>query len=159
METDLTQVPCSGQAKPNKKAKVTKPVEDPKVPEPEQQVPASDVSEKQPEEPAHEAPPEIPDLSGDQTKLNPLSTESSSPLKPSETHTDAIMITGTGFTEPGNPTVLAQHSAKQEFIEKRKVRFDVTHYYQLSSSEVLSSYLNQVHTSRDLEIDMVKQMH
>ena len=33
------------EAKPNKKAKVTKPVEDPKVPEPEQQGPASDVSE------------------------------------------------------------------------------------------------------------------
>ena len=101
----------------------------------------------------------IPDLSSDQTKLNPLSTESSSPLKPSETHTDDVMITGTGFTEPENPTVLAKHSTKQEFIEKRRVRFDVAHYSQLSSSEVLSGYLNQVHSSRDLEIDMVRQMH
>ena len=138
---------------------MTKPVKDPKIHEPEQQVPASDISEKQPEEPVHDVPLEIPDLSGDQTKLNPLSTESSSPLKPSETHADDVMITGTGFTEPGNPTVSAKHSAKQEFIEKRKVRFDVAHYSQLSSSEVLSGYLNQVHSSRDLEIDMVKQMH
>ena len=66
------------------------------------------------------------------------------------------MITGTGFEEPGNPTVLAKHSAKQEVIERRKVRFDIAHYAQLSSSEVLSSYLNQVHASRNLEIDMVK---
>ena len=69
------------------------------------------------------------------------------------------MITGAAFKELGNPTVLAKHSAKQEFIEKRKVRFDIANYSQLSSSEVLSSYLNQVHTSLDLEIDMVKQMH
>ena len=39
------------------------------------------------------------------------------------------------------------------------MRFDVTDYSQLSISEVLSGYLNQVHSSRDLEIDMVKQMH
>ena len=136
-----------------------KPAEDPKVPEPEQQIPGSNTSVVQPDEPVHDVSPEIPDLSSDQTKLNPLSTESSSPLKPSETHADDVMITGTGFTEPGNPTVLAKHSAKQEVIERRKVRFDVSHYAQLSSSEILSGYLNQVHSSRDLEIDMVKQMH
>ena len=100
-----------------------------------------------PDEPVLNDPPEILDLSSDQTRLNPLNTESSSPLKLSETHTDDVTITGTGFTEPENPTVLTQHSAKQEFIEKRKVRFDVAHYTQLSSSEVLSGYLNQVHTS------------
>ena len=69
------------------------------------------------------------------------------------------MITSTGFREPGRPTVLAKHSAKQEVIERQKVRFDVAHYAQLSSSEVLSGYLNQVHTSHNLEVDMVKQMH
>ena len=138
---------------------MTKPAEDPKVPEPEQQIPASDTSMVQPNEHVLDGPLEIPDLSSDQTKLNSLNTESSRPLKPSETHTDDVLITGTGFKEPGNPTVLAKHSAKQEVIERRKVRFDVSHYAQLSSSEVLSGYLNQVHSSRDLEIDMVKQMH
>lgn len=138
---------------------MTKPAEDPKVIEPEQQVPASDASEKQPEEPAHDVPPEIPDLSLDHTNINYLNTESSSPFKPSVEHSEYVMITGTGFKEPENPTVLAKHSAKQEAIERRKVRFDVTHYAQLSGSEILSGYLNQVHTSCNLEVDMVKQMH
>ena len=138
---------------------MTKPAEDPKIHESEQQVPASDASEKQPEEPAHEAPPEIPDLSHDHIDINPLNTKSSSPLKPSEEHGEDVMITGTSFREPGQPTVLAKHSAKDEFFERRKVRFDDSHYAQLSSGEVLSGYLNQVHSSRDLEIDMVKHMH
>ena len=119
-----------------------KPTEDPKVHEPEQQIPASVTSVLKPDESVHDVPPEIPDLSGNQTNLNPLSTEPSSPLKPSETHTDDVMITGTSFKEPGNPTVLAKHSAKQEFIEKRKVRFDITNYSQLSTSDVLSGYFN-----------------
>lgn len=136
-----------------------KPAEDPKVPEPEQQIPASDTSVPQPEEPVHDVPPEIPDLSGDQTNINPLNTESSSPIKPAGTHADDVMITSTSFKEPVKPTVLAKHSAKEEYIEKQKVRFDIANYSQLSISEVFSGYLNQVHTSRDLEVDMVKQMH
>ena len=138
---------------------MTKPAEDPKVVEPEQQVPVSGASERQPEEPAHVIPPEIPDLSHDHTNINPLNTESSSPLKSSEEHSEDVMITGTGFKEPGKPTVLTKHSAKEEFIERWKVRFDIANYSQLSISVVFSGYLNQVHTRRDLEIDMVKQMH
>ena len=69
------------------------------------------------------------------------------------------MITGTSFREPGQPTVLAKHSAKDEFVERRKVRFDIADYSQLSVSEVFSDYLNQFHSRRNLEIDMVKQMH
>ena len=69
------------------------------------------------------------------------------------------MITSTGFREPGRPTVLAKHSANEEHIEQQKVRFDVANYSQLSIGEVYSGYLNEVHTSRDLEVDMVKQMH
>ena len=133
-----------------------KPAEDPKVHEPEQQITASDTSVPQPEEHVHDVPPEIPELSSDHTNLNPLNTESSSPIKPSGTHVDDVMITSNSFKEPGKPTVLAKHSAKQEFIERRKVRFDIANYSQLNISEVLSSYLNQVHTSRDLEIDMAK---
>ena len=163
-DSSQTQLPAfktapGGQAKPSKKARVTKLAENPKIHEPEQQVPASNASEKQPEEPAHEAPPEIPDLSHGHIDINPLNTKSSSPLKPSEEHGEDVMITGTSFREPGQPTVLAKHSAKDEFVERRKVRFDIADYSQLSVSEVFSGYLNQVHTSRDLEIDMVKQMH
>ena len=58
-------IPCSGQAKPSKKAKVTKPAEDPKVHEPEQQILASEAFVKQSEEPIHDVPPEIPDPSID----------------------------------------------------------------------------------------------
>ena len=101
----------------------------------------------------------MPELSVDDTNIDPSTTEPSSSLNPPETHVDDILITGTDFTEPRNPTVLARHSAKQEVMERRKVRFDVSHYAQLSNSEVLSGYLSQVHSSRDLEIEMVKQMH
>ena len=82
-----------------------------------------------------------------------------SPIKPSEPSTEEVLITSTGFQELGNPISLAKHSAKEELIEKRKVKFDMANYSHLSISEILSSYLSQVHTSRDLEIDMVKHMH
>lgn len=138
---------------------MTKPAEDPKVAEPDQQAFAPDACEQQPEDPASNTQSEMLELSVDQTNIDPSTTEPSSSLNPPETYVDDILITGTGFTELGNPTVLARHSAKQEVMERRKVRFDVSHYAQLSSSEVLSGYLNQVHSSRDLEIEMVRQMH
>ena len=56
-------------------------------------------------------------------------------------------------------TALAKHSAKEEHIERRKVRFDMADYFHLRVGEVFSGYLSQVHSSRDLEVDMVKQMH
>ena len=138
---------------------MTKPAEDPKVVELEQQILASDTSVPQLEEHVPDIPPEIPDPSIDQANNDPLNTESSSPIKPAETHADDVMITNTGFREPGRPNVLAKHSAKEEHIERRKVIFDVANYSQLSIGEVYYGYLNQVHTSRDLEVDMVKQMH
>ena len=70
-----------------------------------------------------------------------------------------MVITNTGFREPGRPIVLAKNSAKEEYIERRKVRFDVANYSQLSIGEVYSGYVSQVHNSRELEVDMVKQMH
>ena len=138
---------------------MTKPATDPKIHEPKQQVQAPDASEKQPEVPAYEAPPEILDLSHEHTDINPLNTDSSSPLKPSEEHGEDVMITRTSLREPGQPTVLANHSAKDEIVQRRKVRFDIADYSQLSVNEVFSGYLNQVHSSRDLEIDTVKRMH
>jgi hypothetical protein len=150
---------CSGQAKPNKKAKVTKPIETPEVAEPEQQIPAPEASEKQPEETITDTPPEIPDLCVDDPTIKPSDPAPSSSLKPPETQNDDVLITGSSFVEPGNPIALAKHTAKQEVIERRKTKFDVSHYAHLSSSEIFSGYLSQVHSSRELEVDMVKQMH
>ena len=138
---------------------MTKPTKAPEVAEPEQQISVPGTCDKQLEKPASDAPPEIPDLSRDHTDVNPVLTESSNPLKPLEEHGEDVMITGTSFREPGRPTVLAKHSAKDEFIERRKMKFDIADYSQLTVNEVFSGYLNQVHSSRDLEIDMVKQMH
>ena len=59
----------SGQAKPNKKAKVSKLAEDPKVAELDQQASAPEAYEKQPEDLASNTQAEMPDLSVDQTTL------------------------------------------------------------------------------------------
>ena len=95
----------SGQAKPNKKAKVSKPAEDPKVPEPDQQASAPDASEQQPDDPASNTQSEIPELSVDQTNIDPSTTEPPNSLNSPKTYVDDILITGTGFTKPGNPTM------------------------------------------------------
>ena len=55
--------------------------------------------------------------------------------------------------------MLAKHSGKEEHIEPRKVQFDVANYAQLGIGEIYSGFLSQVHSSRDLEVDMVKKMH
>ena len=138
---------------------MNKPNEAPKTAEPEPQVSVPEASDKQPEEPATITPPEIPDLYVDDTTDNPSNHVPSSSPKPSETHNDDVLITGTGFVELGNPIALAKHTAKQEVIERRKMKFDISHYAQLSSNEILSGYLSQDHSSCDLEIDMVKLMH
>ena len=136
-----------------------KPIEAPEIAELEQQVPVFEASDKQPEEPVTVTPLEIPDLSVDGTAINPSTSAPSGSPKPSEPQDDDVLIIGTGFVEPGNPIALAKHTTKQEVIERRKQKFDISHYSQLSSNEILSGYLSQVHSSRDLEIDMVKQMH
>ena len=55
--------------------------------------------------------------------------------------------------------MLAKCSAKEELLERRRVKFDVADYTHMSIGEVFSGYLSQVHSSRDVEVDMVKQMH
>ena len=54
--------------------------------------------------------------------------------------------------------MLAKHSAKQEALERQKVWFDIYHYANLNVSDVLSDYLSHVHSRRDSEIEMVKQL-
>ena len=138
---------------------MTEPAEDPKINKPEQQTPAHEVSVPQSSEPVLDISPVTFDPPIDQANDDPLNPEASSPVKMTDTHDYDVVITYTGFRESRRPTVLAKHSAKEEYLERRKVRFDIADYSQLSISEVFSGYLNQVHTSRDLEIDMVKQMH
>ena len=69
-----------------------------------------------------------------------------------------VVITRTEFVEPGRPTTLAKCSAKEELLERRRAKLDITNYANLSIGDIISGYVNQVHSSRDLEIDMVKQI-
>ena len=86
---------------------------------------------------------------------------SKNPENPSPAKADDpdVEIIWTDFVEPGRPTALAKCSAKEELLERRKTRLDVTDYAHLSIGEIVSGYVNQVHNSRDLEVDMVKQIH
>ena len=54
--------------------------------------------------------------------------------------------------------MLARHTAKQEALEKQKVCFDISHYDHLNANDILSGYLSHVHSSRDSEIEKVKQL-
>ena len=69
-----------------------------------------------------------------------------------------VVITRTEFVEPGRPTVLAKHSAKEELLERSRANLDLTNYANLSVGEIVSGYMSQVHKSRDLEINMVNQI-
>ena len=85
---------------------------------------------------------------------------SENPEIPSPAHPDDpdVEITWIEFVEPGRPTVLAKCSAKEELLERRRAKLDITDYAHLSIEDIVSGYVNQVHNSRDLEIDMVKQI-
>ena len=85
-----------------------------------------------------------------------LNLETSSPVKIANTQDDDVEVTKTGFTEPWRPTILAKRSAKEEHVEPRKVRFDVANYAQMGIGDLYSGFLSQVHSSRNLEVDMVK---
>ena len=88
-----------------------------------------------------------------ETSANP---EISSPAQPADD--PDVVITRTEFVEPGRPTALAKCSAKEELLERHRAKLDITNYANLSIGEIISGYVNQVHSSRDLEIDMVKQI-
>ena len=78
---------------------------------------------------------------------------------PVKTNEPEVEIVRSQFVEPGRPTILAKCSAKEELAEHRKAKQDITDCTHLSIGDIVSGYLNQVHNSRDLEIDMVKQIH
>ena len=92
-------------------------------------------------------------------EVNPATSHDPlSPAKPAE-ETEDVLVTGTSYTEPGNPTVLAKHTTKEEVVQKGKVKFELSNYSQLGVSELLSGYLSQVHAGCELEMGIVKQMH
>ena len=130
----------SVQVKPSKRAKKNKPAEEPVLTEP-------DAS-------AHE----LPSAPAPETTTTPSDEQvmqgSDNPEIPSPAHPDDpdVVITRTEFVEPGRPTVLARCSAKEELLERRRARLDITDYAHLSIEDIVSGYVNQVHNSRVVEL-------
>ena len=62
------------------------------------------------------------------------------PPSPSKGGDDDVIITGTAHTTPGNPVVLAKHTAKEEFaaMGKGKGKTDLSSYVNLSAQELHS---------------------
>ena len=135
-----------------------KPTEDPKAHAPDLAMPTPPSQTETTEDPAVHTQLDPPELSVDETTLNPTITEASSSANPPTTSDTDVLITGSRFVEPGTPTMLARHTAKQEALEKQKVRFDISHYTHQNTSDRLSGYLSHVHSSRESEIEMVKQL-
>ena len=111
-----------------------------------------------PEHPPIDNEANPPEPTFDEAIMNPSITGLSSSTNPPSPPAQDVQITGSRFVEPGNPTVLARCTAKQEALERQKVRFDVANYDRLNASDILSGYLSHVHSSRDSEIEMVKQL-
>lgn len=82
------------------------------------------------------------------------------PPSPPRGDDDDVVITGTAHTSPGNPVVLAKHTAKEEFIAmgKGKGKTDLSNFINLSAEELHSGFLNRLYTSRDFEAGLVNLM-
>ena len=104
----------SVKVKPSKKARRSKPAEEPILAESELRTAAADTSVPEPPpEPAHDAPTSTTDPSVEQTMEG-----SENPEIPSSAMMDdpEVEITRTDFVEPGRPTALAKCSAKEELL-------------------------------------------
>ena len=142
--------------KPSKRPKKNKPSQDSVVAEPVLGSSAPDSSTHQPPpEPASDIPVPTSDPPAEDVIHNSNDPETPSPVKTTDPE---VEIVKSQYVEPGRPTVLAQCTAKEEFAQRRKAKQDITDYSHLSIGDIVSGYLNQVHSSRDLEIDMVKQI-
>ena len=144
------------QVKPSKRVKKNKPPQELVVTEPE-------LGTAAPDAPAHELPPQPSDdapISSSDPPTEQIFNKSGNPEAPSPAKADdpEVEFLKTQFVEPAQPTVLAKCSAKAELLERRKAKMDITDYTHLSIGEIVSGYINQVQNSRDLEIDMVKQI-
>ena len=137
----------SAQAKLSKRAKKNHSVEEPVLTEP-------NASASEP--PSASAPETTTAPSEEQVMEGADNLEIPSPAQPA--NDPDVVITRTEVVEPGRPNVLARCSAKEELLERRRARLDITDYANLSIGDIVSGYVNQVHNSRDLEIDMVKQI-
>ena len=136
----------SAQPKLSKRAKTNKPVEELDLTEP------NGSASEPPSAPA----PETPASTEEQTMAGSDNSEIPSSAQPADD--PDVVITQTEFVEPGRPTVLAKCSAKEELLERRRAMLDITNYANLSIGDIVAGYIGQVHNSRDLEIDMVKQI-
>ena len=146
-------------AKPSKKAKINKPVEDPKEHDLEQQLPESEASFPNLENLADEPPPIVPEASVDPVNIDSSGAKPPSLAKPVEEAED-VVVTGTNYNQPGNPMVLAKHSAEEEFLaaEKGKWKLDLESYAQFNAQEIHAGYQNRLHNSRDFEAGLVNLM-
>ena len=116
--------------------KKNKPAEEPIVNKLELQKAPPDASIPEPPlEPAHDTPTSTTDLPAKQAADVSENPEVPSPAKTDNPQDADVEITKTGYTEPGIPTVLAKCSAKEEHLERRKVRFDITDYTHMSIGE------------------------
>ena len=112
-----------------------------------------------PPEPAQDLTPPATDLPTDQDADESENPEAPSPVRTDDPSNADVEITRTGYVESGRPTMLAKCPAKEELLAQRRVKMDVTNYAHMSIGDIFSGYMSQVHSSRNLEIDMVKQMH
>ena len=143
------------QVKPSKRAKKNKPPQEPVVTEPELGTAAPDApAHEPPPQPSHDVPISSSDPPTEQTFNDSGNPEAPSPAKAND---QEVEILKTQFVEPAQPSVLAKCS-KEELVERRKAKLDIADYTHLSIGEIVSGYINQVQSSRDLEIDMVKQI-
>lgn len=81
------------------------------------------------------------------------------PPNPSTT-TDDVVITGTGFKAPSQPSVLAKHTSQGEApaFENSKLKVNLESYTNLGPQELHSGYLNRLYTSHDYEAGLVNMM-
>ena len=77
-----------------------------------------------------------------------------------ENTTEDVLITSTCYTEPGNPTILAKHNAKEESpaADRSKMNLYLQNYADFSAGELHAGYLSRLHTSREMEAGLVNLM-
>ena len=112
-----------------------------------------------PSEPAQDLPTPATDLPAERAVDESENPEAPSPVRTDDPQNTDIAVTRISFVESGRPTVLAKCPAKEELLDHRRVKMDVANYAHMSIGDIFSGYMSQVHSSRNLEIDMVKQMH